>query len=139
LGLASLPDGKIVTLGTSVMKLNQNGSIDSTFGLNGISSVAMYGSGEKILVDNNNKIVVCGFSVPYFSAWRLQNDVATSIVVGQTVSDFKIYPNPASDQLIISYPFPSNEESTIIITDVTGKILREERGIQAVNICDEGE
>ncbi len=36
----------------------------------------------------------------------------------------KIYPNPFSDRVQISLPNPANEEYKLIITDLSGKVLK---------------
>jgi uncharacterized delta-60 repeat protein len=81
-GLALLPDGKILAAGTAVdtagggsqsillVRLNANGSLDTTFGLGGKQMVAMP-SGAQALVFNllrlgDGRFLVCGSSSPDF-------------------------------------------------------------------------
>lgn len=58
-----------------------------------------------------------GFSI------RLISDITTGINEINKGEWFKIYPNPASDFLVVSYPSLANKEVTTTITDITGKII----------------
>ena len=37
---------------------------------------------------------------------------------------FKIYPNPAENMVIIEYPNPENKAFKLVLTDVTGKVIK---------------
>jgi len=41
-----------------------------------------------------------------------------------TYTDLKIYPNPFSSQTIIKFPNPSNNFYKLIITDLSGKVVK---------------
>jgi uncharacterized delta-60 repeat protein len=127
----SLPDGKIIAyVGASqtpyVKRFNNDGSIDSTFGNFGVAIVPETDAPHMDL-SWDNKILITGHYVPDFLIARLLNDVSTSSSSIDQVSTLKIFPNPTSDQLVINYPFSSNEQAVITIADLSGKILREEK------------
>ena len=73
-GLAIQPDGKIVAAGTAtpvsgndftVARYNSNGSLDSSFGNNGIASVNINGNNDiatSLILQPDGKIVVAGYS-----------------------------------------------------------------------------
>ncbi len=68
LGLAIQSDGKIVVAGSNdsdfaVMRYNSNGSLDSTFGVNGISTTDVGSDvGYDVAVQSDGKIVVAGYT-----------------------------------------------------------------------------
>ncbi|MBA2407628.1 MAG: T9SS type A sorting domain-containing protein [Chitinophagales bacterium] len=126
----SLPDGKIVAyFGSSppMKRFNYDGSIDLTFGNFGVAIVPII-SRANLDLSWDNKILVTGGDIPNFFIFRLLNDISTSSSSIDQVSTLKIFPNPTSDQLVINYPFSSNEQAVITITDLSGKVLQEEKG-----------
>ncbi|MES2622387.1 MAG: T9SS type A sorting domain-containing protein [Bacteroidota bacterium] len=131
-------DGKIVTASEvqncqgdfEVRRITANGSIDSTFGTNGItfSSPNLYsGLSDDVVIGPDGKIVIAGTSKPtgtffqftvvrYLSGLTISGsqDVENSLEVGS------ISPNPASDNLTISNFKPNSQ---IIITNLLGEIV----------------
>jgi len=61
--MAVQPDGKIVVAGGSqVVRYNSDGTLDTTFGTNGIVTNSGIGGGMDLVIQPDGKIVVAGFS-----------------------------------------------------------------------------
>jgi hypothetical protein len=136
MGMLIQPDNKILLAGKTtnnvdiaVSRVLDNASTDATFGTNGITTLTdvdpVYSSSIKL--QDDDKILVFTTDLGEFFLARLLNEIVISVNDIETSNLLQVYPNPSSDQLIINYPFSSNEDETIFITDVTGKILREEK------------
>jgi alpha-tubulin suppressor-like RCC1 family protein len=89
----------------------------TTLGVKTDGTVWVWGSNNYGQFGNGNALNV-GSNVP------LQNTLlcATLGVDGFTKTNFKVYPNPASDQVQISYD--TNSEATIELYDMQGKLLK---------------
>ncbi|MBP6732200.1 MAG: T9SS type A sorting domain-containing protein, partial [Chitinophagales bacterium] len=83
-------DGKIIVAGFSemlssfqnvVLRINTNGKIDSTFGVNGLTNVPVMGL-TKMEVQPDDKIVVAGIMVPNTALVRLNADGTTDSTFG---------------------------------------------------------
>lgn len=113
--LAMQPNGKIIVAGELdssliIYRLMPNGTIDFSFGING--SVA-----HKVLTRRNipyglahqqdDKLLVCGASSDFNAGFDAKCVVlrftpnATNISPTEKNIDFNVYPNPASDEIII--------------------------------------
>jgi alpha-tubulin suppressor-like RCC1 family protein len=97
-------------------KIYANGS-NTTITVKTDGTVWVWGSNNYGQFGNGNALNV-GSNVP------LQNTLlcATLGVDGFTKTNFKVYPNPASDQVQISYD--TNSEATIELYDMQGKLLK---------------
>ncbi len=76
-GIALQADGKIIAVGDSdsqiaVARYNSNGSLDTSFGTNGIATPAG-GSGQAVKIQSDGKIVVAGRSGGQFAVIRLDS------------------------------------------------------------------
>lgn len=138
-------DGKIVLTGDiltawggkgslSVSRYFSNGTLDSSFGVNGLSIVpAAYSNsyGSSIAQQADGKIVVGGQNIPVTSYYpdfmiaRFNNDVAeTHLIAGNTnnaiiKSTISIFPNPATDILHVR-GLSNVARTTIMLTNNSG-------------------
>lgn len=126
------PDNKILVAGVKfgttqdlvIARYNANGTLDNTFGANGLVIEDINNTNEiafDIALQTDGKIVITGVSDGDFMTSRY-----TSGLVGiediVEVSSFNIYPNPVKNQLTIT---TENERiNSIKIIDVTGKTLK---------------
>jgi uncharacterized delta-60 repeat protein len=117
--LAVQSDGKILLagftlVGTSkqgyIMRLNKNGTLDTSFGTSGITTTVSGANtgGYTLRIQNDNKILMSGFSTPsstqIFSVLRYQsgsvvgaNEPESSLVSAQA------YPNPVTSGDVLTY------------------------------------
>lgn len=77
-GITLQADGKIIAVGDSnsqltVARYNSNGSLDTSFGTNGIA-IPIDGSGQAVSVQADGKIVVGGRSAGQFAVIRLESN-----------------------------------------------------------------
>ena len=134
------PDGKIyvagLTAGTSfysggnfsVVRLNTNGTLDTTFGTSGVATVTFPYTDyfTNLYLQNDGKILVCGRNVPDttgnysdFSLARFNND-------GTLDFDF-------SNDGKLTTNFGNSDESTSIGVDTSGNIYLAGKG--GTNVC----
>jgi len=110
-----------------VARYLNNGTADPNFGVDGFAEISGITTPPSIRLQGDMKILAGSINDSDFVMVRLLNEIGTSVNETEANTSLSVFPNPASHQLIINYPFSSNEEATIIITDVTGKILHEEK------------
>jgi len=143
-------DGKIVVAGSTylfgidfaLIRYNKNGTLDKTFGSNGIT-VTDFGYAEAafaVKIQSNGKIVAAGtregfFIDANFDVARYHGDNAAQEIVSgalsnkankpgeEKLSSAHIYPNPASNILRIE-GLSTSSSSTISITNVSGTVLQ---------------
>lgn len=135
------PDGKILVAGkvdwdfaNSIVdfffaRYNADGSLDSTFGVNGFSAVSLDSltdAAYTIAMQTDGKIIAAGMS-------EEQGLIAGRFLSGLTIGilDFTsknnpvlIYPNPISSEAQLEYTLTQNEIITISLLDVQGKLVQ---------------
>jgi len=105
-----------------LMKLNANGTLDTTFGTNGIATTDFYNEKDKalgLLIANDDNLIVTGTT---FSPTGSQDFAVakyylnTQLGIGKNVIDKKIlfYPNPVNNILYLS---PEVENATLFTLD----------------------
>jgi len=108
--MALQPDGKIVVAGASenanyewfVQRYNTNGSLDSTYGDNGVR-IVNFGSGTNefayaVAIDSSRRAVVAGDAGGVFGVARLLQDAsALSLKISLT----------ATNTVLVAWPYPS--------------------------------
>jgi uncharacterized delta-60 repeat protein len=127
-------DGKILIAGYTwklgVLRFEADGTLDTQFGNNGLATIGNVSvAGSNIFytrIQKDGKILVGTNDYLDFFMARLLNDGAVPVAAMTANSFLHVYPNPASDQLIINYPFSLNELAKITIADATGKIYYEQ-------------
>ncbi len=98
-GLALLADGKIIAVGSAtfsgvespvMIRLNTNGTLDSTFGTNGVLSYQVSGRFSKVSIQPDGKIVTVGISQDSQMVARFLPDGTPDNSFG--INGFKIFP-----------------------------------------------
>ena len=133
-------DGKILISGTTgsgntdftLVRLNQDGSIDNKFGINGIIITDFSNRANQCkgmaLQNDGNKIVLAG-NLNY----NAKDDIAIArYIIGQTVgvidsktsqSSILIYPNPVATEFILKYSISDNTNLSIGLYDLKGVFI----------------
>lgn len=154
------PDGKFVLTGyvftsslqtrdVALCRINSNGSIDSSFGVNGTQTTHFtnYENAACATLQIDGKIVIGGsyydskkehdfsFLTRYYGGATMQTPafaaVANSIEnMVSTTYAVLLYPNPAGDYLVVS-GLPANVQTSIVITDGLGKKVVTYKAINA--------
>ena len=52
------------------------------------------------------------------------NEVVTGVVEYSSISHLEMYPNPADDELNVSFDLPNTDDLTILMVDLSGKIIQ---------------
>ena len=127
------PDNKIITVGMlhynfndstcmAMARYNNNGSIDTTFGLNG--RVVIYDGGGalwSVALQSTGKIIsTTGY------VYRFLNDPDLG-TVDLSVSDnpLLIYPNPIQSQASLQYTLTQEEKISIELFEMQGKLVQQ--------------
>jgi uncharacterized delta-60 repeat protein len=134
------PDGKIVVTGAlgdappgnsdwALWRLNADGSMDNTFGTNGVTTTDFYGNADEALAlaFTQDKIIVAGktrnsTNQMDFVVARYTNDITASITETPQKSDYSVLPNPVSQgtQLEIKYEIRQTSNVTLEMLNMTG-------------------
>lgn len=132
-GDSSGPNGTDFT----VVRLNTNGTVDNTFGTNGVAIVTGTNADEGwgMRIDANGKIVIAGIgSGPNdndFFVARLHSTAPTSVIKTNHSVLSSVYPNPAHDKITIRMPYNGFKDITIL--DGLGKNLVFIKGYEEEN------
>ena len=125
-------DGKIVIAGkftlfnglsyNRIVRLNINGSIDSTFNIgiganNYISSLSLQQNGGIIIAGNFTSYNGIGRN----RIARINGDNSLSTTLTSELNNFKLYPNPAKEKFIIDFGSDLNSNYTIKINNLLGQ------------------
>lgn len=104
-------DGKILAAGYGyvnfnndfvIIRYNSNGSLDNTFGTNGVVTTPIFASdiGTSLKIQNDGKIILAGFSHNgvnnEFVVVRYNNSISLGTSAFKENSEIKIFPNPFS-------------------------------------------
>lgn len=134
-------DGKILAAGYgisavsgydfAVVRYNPNGSLDASFGVNGIALTPVGASsdfGIALALQSDAKIVVGGASVTSsydFAIVRYENTPPTGISSPVELIEgfalFDCYPNPFNPATRIRFRIPRSEYVTLIVCDLSGR------------------
>lgn len=130
-------NGKIVISGNGqgnkalLIRLNQNGTTDNTFGTQGMYSGNVAGANStlnSLILLPDQSIVACGSAKPGnnfdFLVTKLLVNTSTGLETPkQTTFETKIYPNPASESINIQFYNIIDKPGTIAIYDNTGRVF----------------
>lgn len=137
------PDGKILVAGVStdnsleafaLARYNSDGSLDNSFGVNGITTIIFTGFGNTgggayaVTMQADNKIVAAGYTglptgnelaiAQYFSGLEVGIEENTG-----SFKDLNVYPNPIIDAFQVQYTLVEDEELKLTLTDSEGKLI----------------
>jgi uncharacterized delta-60 repeat protein len=135
-------DGKIVAVarefqyyislpkGRKLFRLNANGSLDNTFGLNGYYKDPQFESASGICIQDDGKILLPDqyplFTNQRMGVSRFKNTLISNVSQFQNdQTALSIYPNPSKDYLIINV-----NSKLLTIKDIFGKIMMKKTLIQ---------
>jgi len=135
-------DGKIVLGGSTydlgffdfaLLRYNSDGSVDSTFDEDGMTSTDFAGEGDDglaVAIQSDGKIVLAGYgsdSSDYdFAVARYNSNSLADVIAENGAEENKIVvsTNPFGDELVIE---GTKENEAILIFDITGKKLIEQK------------
>ena len=118
-----------------VYRYTPDADADASFGSSGVAEITEMSSGNShqalIQTQNDGKVLVAAhyFSGGYYTGYliaRLLAEDAVSVNDLKDNEDIHVFPNPASDQLIISCPLVHGKRITISVMNMTGKFLLKE-------------
>jgi hypothetical protein len=109
------------------IRYNNNGTKDSSFGTNGVVNLFpnTYGYATKVLIQSDNKIVVCGstyspdFSQVCFTIIRL--NPGTLEVNDFDRANMQVYPNPTSG--IVSFDNSEKQYEKVSVYNCLGQLI----------------
>ena len=141
--IALQPDGKIILGGYSssiatwddftIVRVNTNGSIDSTFGTDGISYADFNQNVDRIFamaLQDNGRIVAVGYAVisttaEDFAVARFISDLDFGVIdFAKDANSVFIYPNPVQKETTIEYELLDNEILSVDLSDINGKLIK---------------
>ncbi len=131
-------DGKILAVGTSsvgsnlnfvLVRFNNNGTLDSTFGTNGIVITDFNNYQDEaysVTLQSDGKIVVAGYSdnatIRSFAVARYNNQILNSVHSSDNKNTISVFPNPTNNILKLNN-LPNN--CLIRVLDAPGKLVYE--------------
>lgn len=117
----------------SMARLNENGQIDSTFGIQGkvITDFNANSASNDMLIQEDNKLVLIGisnnqlgdttnFGLARYTVDLVLNNTETKIRDIQ----LKVYPNPVIDDLSFQFDLLEKNQLSLYLLDNTGKVLQ---------------
>lgn len=131
-------DGKIVVVGSkdggaepdfAMLRYKVDGTLDSTFGLNGlvITDFGAYAQARSVAMDPIGKIVVGGTVTDTgnddFAVARYHSGLNIGIVELLKDDAAMVFPNPVDDETVLEYTLINNEQISIDLYDVSGKLV----------------
>ncbi|HYV92931.1 MAG TPA: T9SS type A sorting domain-containing protein [Chitinophagales bacterium] len=129
-------DGKIVATGATLnlpddfalIVLNEDGSIDSSFGTNGVTTTDFDNEIDKaicVAIEPDGKIVIAGGSDSRIELARYLSELNVGILnFSLSQSSPLIYPNPIHQTETLEYTLTKNESLTMTLYDVNGKLIK---------------
>ncbi len=113
-----------------VLRCKPDGSVDSSFGVNGfiishLDSLTVSPT-EDMLIQNDEKIIVEGYNRYYnlFGLFRLNTSLDTTPIY-KTSNSLWVFPNPLqSDEIVLEYTLSKDEEINIFLYDMQGRLVQ---------------
>ena len=131
--IAILENGKIQAAFNSyndfaLARFNSDGSLDSTFGNDGIVTTDIDSSNDyasSMAIQSGGNIIVGGSSNGDFAVARYLSSLNVGILdLSAPNNSVLIYPNPIEQNATLKYSFKNEEEISIQLLDVEGRILK---------------
>lgn len=133
-------DGKILAAGQygvwpdvdfAIVRYNENGTPDNTFGTNGLSFTDFFNNadyGVGIALQNDGKVIVGGSASQDGMYSMALARYSTGITVGiedvqMKESYFTVYPNPAKSKATLQVYLSSDEDLSVKIFDLSGRLI----------------
>ncbi len=127
--LALQDDDKIIVGGKygkfSILRLNSDGSVDSTLNQDGIYSSTLNDDPDYLIMQTDHKIIQVGASQNGVGLVRYREAIAVNVTIPkpEPLSDIEVYPNPSSGDLYLSYNLLQDEKLSINIQSFNGSIV----------------
>ena len=133
------PDGKILAAGGAdigngvfaLARYNSDGSLDNSFSSDGkvTTAVGSESFGFSVTLQTDGKIVMAGYSgteqVSDFAAVRYISGLILGLVdLSIESGTILIYPNPIQDVSVLEYTLAKDENLSIELYDVSGRLIR---------------
>jgi uncharacterized delta-60 repeat protein len=134
----------------ALAQYNPDGSLNSSFGTNGILTTGMvtnvfensYDAVTVMALQADEKIIVAGYSGlanKDFALARYLNSGTVDVSANDAAGDFVLFPNPAADRIIIAIDTKNNAGSVLNIYNAFGQLLNSEivrSNQQEINVSD---
>ncbi|MBL7914419.1 MAG: T9SS type A sorting domain-containing protein [Bacteroidia bacterium] len=136
------PDGKIMVAGYAgnstvagdfaLLRLNSDGSFDTSFGSNGLVLTDFGGSmdiGSMVVLQPDLKVVLCGWSLQN-NKWnmaiaRYHTGLFTNVNdIDYNTDEYSVFPSPANNEIWIEWDNPTQPLECVSIFDVYGKLAK---------------
>ncbi len=136
------PDKKTITIGSSVNGLksvfalvrhNYNGSLDTTFGINGIVTTAIDTNNSYLYasaMQTSGKILVAGATrvndtISHFALARYISGLNLNVADNQgPIRSMFAFPNPVQQNTLLEYNLPSTEVVSIQLVDMNARTIK---------------
>ena len=130
------PDGKILGLGgvdndLILFRINSDGSIDGGFGDNGSTIthvVESFTSGEEMVLQNDGKVVIVGYSFTPPSQQYFVGRYNTGLLSNNDFKDNSlsviVEPNPARHNTTLRYKLLEDTSISVHLYDIMGRLIR---------------
>ncbi|MEO8734116.1 MAG: T9SS type A sorting domain-containing protein, partial [Flavobacteriales bacterium] len=137
LAMALQSDGKVVITGmngnndVALVRYTADGTLDFSFGAGGVvvTPLPTYDSGYGIAMQPDGKIVVVGAAIGGIGGddillLRYISGVNVGIAETGPLSNVKLYPDPAQDQINISFTEPLSRQAVMTLVNATGQAVQ---------------
>lgn len=118
-----------VSISFLLARFNMDGSIDSTFGNSGIVKKDISGADDEltaVAMQSDGKIVACGVSAYGMEVVRYLSGLDVGVLDSSVKNNpVLIYPNPVHSQATLHYTLTKDEQISIELFDVHGKLVQQ--------------
>lgn len=142
-------DGKLLITGFEfnndadffISRFNANGSVDSTFGTNGMQVIdSGVNEGAFTSITQTDGKIIIGGGVSYtdttldFILMRFLEPTLVTNSFGISQNNFSAYPNPFTTSINLTFSLPKNEILTIDLVDSNGRLIQNLSEEKAVSL-----